>query len=138
MKLSSGYVRVLDKAPGAKGHTVPGIDVGYMPQSLGMSSEFTIKEIIFYFGTLYKMYRWRVKERLEVFDHMFDFPKGRIKIKKLSFDMQRRLSFAVTLLHEPKLAVLDEPTLGMDPLYAEKIWTHLRLPRRRQDSKVRC
>lgn len=126
VKLSSGYVRVLDKAPGAKGHTVPGIDVGYMPQSLGMSSEFTLKEILFYFGALCKMYRWRVKERLEFFDKMFDFPKGRIKIKKLSFDMQRRLSFAVTLIHEPKLAILDEPTLGMDPVYAQKIWTHIR------------
>ena len=52
-------------------------------QSLGMSSEFTIKEILYYFGALCKMYRWRVKERLEFFDRMFDFPKGRIKIKKL-------------------------------------------------------
>lgn len=52
-------------------------------QSLGMSSDFTIKEIMYYFGSLHKMYRWKVKERIEYFEQMFDFPKGRVKIKRL-------------------------------------------------------
>lgn len=38
---------------------------------------------------------------------------------------QRRVSFAVALMHDPELLILDEPTVGVDPLLRQSIWNHL-------------
>ncbi|XP_033759285.1 ABC transporter G family member 23-like [Pecten maximus] len=50
--------------------------------------------------------------------------QGRI-VDTLSGGQKRRVSFAVALLHEPELLILDEPTVGVDPLLRERIWEHL-------------
>ncbi len=46
-------------------------------------------------------------------------------IANLSGGQQRRASLAAALLHEPELLILDEPTVGVDPLLRQCIWTHL-------------
>lgn len=45
-------------------------------------------------------------------------------IKDCSGGQQRRVSIAVAMVHEPELLILDEPTVGMDPLLRENIWTY--------------
>ena len=46
-------------------------------------------------------------------------------VKTLSGGQQRRGSLAATLVHEPELLILDEPTVGVDPLLRQNIWNHL-------------
>lgn len=53
-----------------------------------------------------------------------------LSMSKLNFllysgGQQRRVSFAVALMHDPELLILDEPTVGVDPLLRQSIWTHL-------------
>lgn len=46
-------------------------------------------------------------------------------VKNLSGGQQRRMSLAAALLHEPELLILDEPTVGVDPVLRKNIWDHL-------------
>ncbi|CAF1177903.1 unnamed protein product, partial [Didymodactylos carnosus] len=54
-----------------------------------------------------------------------DLPSKTKKINQLSGGQQRRVSLACALLQQPELLILDEPTVGVDPLLREKIWSHL-------------
>ncbi|ELT92522.1 hypothetical protein CAPTEDRAFT_162923 [Capitella teleta] len=121
----SGTIVTLGKKPGTIGHPVPGSSVGYMPQELALFQDFTISETLSYFGRLHKMTSKRVKERMTFLLDFLHLPdKGRL-IRQLSGGQQRRTSFAIALLQEPQLLILDEPTVGVDPLLRQRIWEHL-------------
>ena len=87
-----------------------------MPQELALYGEFTIAETLKYFGTSFNMPAEKIKERTEFLLEFLDLPKERRLIMNLSGGQQRRASLAAALLHEPELLILDEPTVGVDPL----------------------
>ncbi|CAH0398024.1 unnamed protein product [Chilo suppressalis] len=123
--LNSGEIWVLGGKPGTKGSGVPGKRVGYMPQEIALYGEFTIKETMMYFGWIFGMETGRIAERLTFLLNFLDLPSGNRMVKNLSGGQQRRVSFAVALLHDPDLLILDEPTVGVDPLLRHAIWRHL-------------
>ncbi|KAJ6637729.1 ABC transporter G family member 20, partial [Pseudolycoriella hygida] len=124
-KLNSGEILVLGGSPGAKGSGVPGKRVGYMPQEIALYGEFTIKETMMYFGWIFGMQTGEIMERLQFLLNFLDLPSHGRLVKNLSGGQQRRVSFAVALLHDPELLILDEPTVGVDPLLRQSIWSHL-------------
>jgi ABC-type multidrug transport system ATPase subunit len=83
-----------------------------MPQELALFPDFTISETLFYFGRIYHMTNEAIGERTRFLIKMLDLPEGDRKVKALSGGQQRRASIAVTLLHQPPLLILDEPTVG--------------------------
>ena len=125
-ELNSGTVSVFGGIPGSDQCTgIPGTRVGYMPQHLALYGEFTIRETLEYFGRLYHMPKDIVKQRIKFLQNLLGLPKEHRLIMNLSGGQQRRTSLAVALIHEPELLILDEPTVGVDPLLRKSIWDHL-------------
>nr|CAI5851706.1 unnamed protein product [Callosobruchus analis] len=96
-----------------------------MPQEIALYGEFTIRETMQYFGWIFGMKSKEINERLEFLLNFLDLPSQNRMVKNLSGGQQRRVSFAVALMHDPELLILDEPTVGVDPLLRQSIWNHL-------------
>ncbi|TMW50905.1 hypothetical protein DOY81_004016 [Sarcophaga bullata] len=124
-RLNSGEIWVLGGRPGSRGSGVPGPRIGYMPQEVALYGEFTMRETLIYFGLIAAMSRSDIEDRTEFLLKLLNLPNGSKFVKNLSGGQQRRMSLAVALLHEPELLILDEPTVGVDPVLRQSIWDHL-------------
>lgn len=82
--------------------------------------EFTVRDAIYYFGRIYGMKLSRLSERFDFLSSLLELPDGGRFVKSLSGGQQRRVSLAAALVHEPELLILDEPTVGLDPVLRER------------------
>jgi ABC-type multidrug transport system ATPase subunit len=99
--------------------------IGYMPQETALVPELTIKETLNYFGNIYQMNPTLLKQRLALICDLLELKDVHKRIEHLSGGEKRRASFGAALLHNPKIVILDEPTVGLDSILREKIWTFL-------------
>ena len=124
-KPSSGLVRVFGLQPGTKHCNIPGPGVGYMPQEISLFTDMKLKENLIYFA---KVFHLNDEEFYERFKHLTELlnlsEKNRI-VGQLSGGQQRLVSLAIALLHKPPLLILDEPTVGVDPILRSRIWNYL-------------
>ncbi|XP_073975814.1 ABC transporter G family member 23-like [Rhodnius prolixus] len=100
-------------------------DIGYMPQELALNKEFSINETMNYYGMVYGMTKEELVKRKKDMYAFLDLPDENSTIEEISGGQQRRVSLSVALLHNPQLLILDEPTVGVDPLLSHCIWEHL-------------
>ncbi|CAL8072598.1 unnamed protein product [Orchesella dallaii] len=104
---------------------IPGKSVGYMPQDYSLYKDFYINETFTYFGMLNGMNGWEIMKAMVFYTNLLKLPKPNVRVSTLSGGLKRRVSFAVALMHKPELLILDEPTVGVDPLVRESIWKYL-------------
>ena len=97
--------------------------VGYMAQEFNLYGELTVAENLRFFSELYDVEPSVIHERTE---RLLDFASlteftGR-RASQLSGGMKKKLALACTLIHEPPLLLLDEPTTGVDPISRREFW----------------
>lgn len=97
--------------------------IGYMAQSDALYGELTARENLQFFASLYGINGARQKERIQACMEIVQLSDHIDKqVSNFSGGMKRRLSLAIALIHEPKLLILDEPTVGIDPVLRKSIW----------------
>ena len=96
---------------------------GYMSQIIDLDSEMTIYDNLSIYSELYGVSKDNANARIYNFAELFNFKDQLFeKPLKQSTAMLRAIQFSRTLLHDPQILLLDEPTLGMDPQYKTKFW----------------
>ncbi len=122
---SEGHVRVagLDSVRDAVRITSA---IGYMSQAYSLYGDLTVAENLEFFAALRNLDQGafkRRRERMLAFSGLGPFTDRRTA--RLSGGMQKKLALCCSLLHEPDILILDEPTLGVDPLSRRELWRML-------------
>jgi ABC-2 type transport system ATP-binding protein len=97
--------------------------LGYMPQAFSLYPDLTVMENLTFFADVYEVPRSVRNERMERllgFSRLTEFRQRRAE--HLSGGMKKKLALACTLIHDPEVLLLDEPTTGVDPVSRRELW----------------
>ena len=121
-KPTSGEVRVL-------GQRMPNRqiarDIGYMTQNNALYQELTVRENLEFFGRIYGLRGQQLQQHVSAALETIDLAdRARSVVDTLSGGMKQRVLLASALIHQPRLLLLDEPTVGIDPELRLAFWEH--------------
>jgi ABC-2 type transport system ATP-binding protein len=115
-RISLGKISVLEKPAGSA--ALRG-SIGYMTQAASVYPDLTVRENVQYFATMLGLGRNEVDDVIAKVDLT---PQTRQLVKTLSGGQKSRVSLAIALLGSPDMLVLDEPTVGVDPVLRQQLW----------------
>lgn len=97
-------------------------DIGYMPEERGLYKNMTVGDQLIYFGELKGMSRAEALQQAKMWFERLEIDQWwKKKLSELSKGMAQKIQFVVTVLHRPKLLILDEPFSGFDPVNANLV-----------------
>ena len=98
-------------------------NIGYMSQRFALYDDLTVKENITFFGGIYGLTRAKIKEKTsELTEELGLKDLTDQLVGSLPLGWKQKIAFSVSLLHEPKIVFLDEPTGGVDPITRRQFW----------------
>jgi len=102
------------------------LKIGFMPQNDALYDDLSGEDNLKFFAELYEMKKSAVAERISETLALVDLSGERKKVvRNYSGGMKKRLSLAAALIHRPDILLLDEPTVGIDPVLRRTIWNEL-------------
>jgi ABC-2 type transport system ATP-binding protein len=130
MRIITGQLKVKSGEVAIYGKQMPDqdalISIGYAPQPISLYPTLTAMENLHFFGTMAGLEDGELSERSEIVLEETGLSSYALKyVNTYSGGMLRRLNLAVALLHSPKLLLLDEPTVGVDPQSRNHIYQTL-------------
>lgn len=91
--------------------------IGYLPEERGLYKDSKVIDVMVYIGQLKGLSRdVATKRSMELLERLELADQAKQKVKEFSKGMQQKVQFAVTILHQPKILVIDEPFSGLDPV----------------------
>ena len=97
--------------------------IGYMSQRFSLYNDLTIKENITFFGGIYGLKKSVIKEKtLLLIDELGLHDEANKLVGSLPLGWKQKVAFSVSLLHNPQIIFLDEPTGGVDPITRRQFW----------------
>ncbi len=97
--------------------------IGYMSQKFSLYDDLTVLENIRFFAGIYGLKRAQIKEKSAQLLTRLNLEKDAGKlVGSLPLGWKQRLSFAISIIHQPAIVFLDEPTGGVDPITRRQFW----------------
>lgn len=111
--------------------------LGLVPQELALMESISAYDNLEFFGSLYGLKGKQLKEKI---NYAFEITglneKRKEKVKKFSGGMKRRLNLAAAIMHEPRILILDEPTVGIDPQSRNHIFEFIKEVNKERNTTV--
>jgi len=123
--LTEGHLRILGQDPAVRGRQIRA-RLGVVPQADQLDNELTVEENLVIYGRYFDLPRAECRRRAaELLDFVQLTERATSKVEPLSGGMKRRITIARSLINEPELLLLDEPTTGLDPQARHVLWDRL-------------